>query len=112
MDTEVFQLEYSSKGRGYTLVEVKINTGRTHQIRVQLAKAGHPVLGDTKYGHPNQNRIAKEKYGLATHLLHAHKLVFGQCREDGPLAYLSGKEFVCPLPENFERIKNNIFGEN
>lgn len=112
MDTEVFPVMHSNKGKGYTLVEVKINTGRTHQIRVQLAQAGHPVLGDTKYGFATQNRIAKEKYGLPTHLLHAHKLVFSGCDEGSPLAYLNGKEFICPLPENFESIKNKIFGEN
>ena len=110
MDTEVLPVMYSNIGRGYTLVEVKINTGRTHQIRVQLAEAGHPVLGDTKYGTPSQNRIAKERYGLSTHLLHAYKLVFSGCNEGSPLAYLNGKEFICPLPDNFESIKNKIFG--
>ena len=112
MDTEVFPVMHSNKGKGYTLVEVKINTGRTHQIRVQLAEAGHPVLGDTKYGTATQNRIAKERYGLSTHLLHAYKLAFSGCDKDSPLAYLNGKEFICPLPENFESIKNKIFGEN
>ena len=68
------------------------------------------VETDTKYGAAVQNRIAKEKYGLPTHLLHAYKLAISGCDEGSPLAYLNGKEFICPLPENFESIKNKIFG--
>ncbi len=111
MDTEVFPLSVSKDGR-YTLAEVKINTGRTHQIRVQLSEAGYPIIGDTKYGRENINRIVKKRYGLTTHLLHAEKIVFSRCREDGPLYYLQGKEIVCPLPENFAGIKEDIFGKN
>lgn len=112
MDTEVFPLAFSGKDRGYTFAEVKINTGRTHQIRVQLAEAGHPIIGDAKYGDEKANRIVKNRYGLTTQLLHAERLVFSQCREDGPLCYLQGKELVCPVPDNFRRIKEDIFGKN
>lgn len=115
MDTEVFPQEYStengSAGR-YTLTEVKINTGRTHQIRVQLADAGYPIIGDVKYGSARVNRSVKERYGLTTHLLHSNRLIFRSCREDGPLAYLRGKELMCPLPKDFKRIKDDIFGKD
>ena len=112
MDTEVFPLEYSNRDQGYTLAEVKINTGRTHQIRLQLAEAGYPVIGDTKYGKRNINRMVQGKYGLSTHILHAYKLAFYKGCSDGVLSYLAGKEFVCPLPENFQRIKKEIFDKN
>ncbi|MDY3118739.1 MAG: RluA family pseudouridine synthase [Peptoniphilus sp.] len=55
----------------YTLVEAELITGRTHQIRQQLASIGHPILGDRKYGHPSK------RFGDLHHqLLHAYKLVF------------------------------------
>jgi 23S rRNA pseudouridine1911/1915/1917 synthase len=54
----------------FTLLEVKIGTGRTHQIRVHLASIGHPVAGDTLYGAP--------KAGRARYFLHAHRIRFHQ----------------------------------
>jgi 23S rRNA pseudouridine1911/1915/1917 synthase len=54
---------------GYTLLEVKIGTGRTHQIRVHLASIGHPVVGDTLYGAPANS-------GLGRYFLHAHRIRF------------------------------------
>ena len=110
METDITPIAYSKVGKPYTLVEAKIRTGRTHQIRVQLAGAGYPIIGDIKYGKSVINNYMKSKYDLTTQLLHAYKLVFSQCREDGPLAYLQGKEFICPLPDRFERIKRDIFG--
>lgn len=110
METDITPIAYSNMGKPYTLVEAKIRTGRTHQIRVQLAGAGYPIIGDIKYGKPVINNYMKSKYDLTTQLLHAYKLVFAECRQDGPLAYLQGKEFVCPLPDRFERIKTDIFG--
>lgn len=110
METDITPIAYSNIGKPYTLVEAKIRTGRTHQIRVQLAGAGYPIIGDIKYGKPVINNYMKSKYDLTTQLLHAYKLVFAECRQDGPLAYLQGKEFVCPLPDRFERIKTDIFG--
>ena len=110
METDITPIAYSNMGKPYTLVEAKIRTGRTHQIRVQLAGAGYPIIGDIKYGKPVINNYMKSKYDLTTQLLHAYKLVFAECRQDGPLAYLQGKEFVCPLPDRFERIKIDIFG--
>jgi 23S rRNA pseudouridine1911/1915/1917 synthase len=54
--------------KNYTLVEVKIETGRTHQIRVHFAYLGHPVVGDKKYGSKNQ-------LGAKRQLLHARRLI-------------------------------------
>ena len=58
--------------RGYSLVEARPRTGRTHQIRVHLASVGHPVAGDAVYGHPAP--------GLDRHFLHAHRLAFDHPR--------------------------------
>lgn len=110
METDVFPIAYSRSSKPYTLAEVNIRTGRTHQIRLQLAYAGHPIIGDSKYGNPAINNYVKSRYGLTTQLLHAHKLIFAHCREDGPIGYLEGREFTCPLPKRFERIKEDIFG--
>lgn len=110
METTAFPIEYSKGSKPYTLVEAQIRTGRTHQIRVQLAAAGYPIIGDVKYGNRSTNNLMKSKYELTTQLLHAYELRFADCREDGPLSYLKGQEFVCPLPERFQRIKEEIFG--
>lgn len=92
-----------------TLVEVKLVTGRTHQIRAHLASIGHPVIGDSKYakGRAKQfNHRIYESCGLSTQLLHSYRLKFENC--DGPLAYLNGREFVAPLPEQFENILEEL----
>jgi 23S rRNA pseudouridine955/2504/2580 synthase len=62
-------------GRTATLVEVEIHTGRTHQIRVHAAFAGHPVAGDEKYGDEEFNRRMKD-YGLRRLFLHSQSLAF------------------------------------
>jgi 23S rRNA pseudouridine955/2504/2580 synthase len=58
-----------------TLVEVQLDTGRTHQIRVHAAHAGHPVAGDAKYGDPDFNRELRAQ-GLTRMFLHASSLSF------------------------------------
>ena len=72
-----------------SLVECRLLTGRTHQIRVQMAHAGWPLLGDGKYGSERFNRDFDEK-GQA---LYSYRLVFSFPTEAGMLEYLRGKEF-------------------
>ena len=60
---------------GYSLLEVTIKTGRTHQIRVHLAAQGHPIVGDDKYGDYAHNRLL-HKRGLKRMFLHAWRLQF------------------------------------
>ncbi|QTD43875.1 RluA family pseudouridine synthase [Ottowia testudinis] len=60
---------------GFTLLEVTIKTGRTHQIRVHLAAQGHPIAGDGKYGDFERNK-ALQKQGLKRMFLHAWRLQF------------------------------------
>ena len=73
--------------RGEALVEVKLLTGRTHQIRAQFSHAGHPLLGDGKYG---VNRADRER-GYKYQALYSYRLVFTV--ESGLLSYLNGREF-------------------
>jgi len=60
----------------FSLLEVKIDTGRTHQIRVHVAAMGHPVVGDTLYGAPKQARGKNAVIGLERNFLHAAELEF------------------------------------
>lgn len=61
---------------GHSWCEVRIDTGRTHQIRVHAAHIGHPVAGDDKYGDPDANRRLREQAGLRRLFLHAASLEF------------------------------------
>lgn len=63
------------RGRGASQLEIRLLTGRTHQIRVHLAHAGHPVLGDDKYGDFDLNK-ALAKQGVTRLMLHAKRLAF------------------------------------
>ena len=76
---------------GFTYVECRLETGRTHQIRVHMAHAGHPLLGDTVYG------SKKAVPGLQGQCLHAVGLRFRHPRTDEPV------ELSCPLTEEFEK---------
>lgn len=73
----------------FSLLEVELLTGRTHQIRAHLAFEGHPLLGDIKYGNPRAN---KEK-GYTRQALFSYKLKFDFSTPAGILSYLNGKEF-------------------
>jgi 23S rRNA pseudouridine1911/1915/1917 synthase len=75
----------------FTLLEVQIGTGRTHQIRVHLASLGHPVVGDTLYGAPRELRTASgSKTALARNFLHAAGLEFMHPRTQAPLSLSRG----------------------
>lgn len=79
------------KGR-FTLAEVDLLTGRTHQIRAHFAHIGHPLLGDAKYGQNRRNAGTGYKYQA----LYAYKLVFTFPTDAGHLEYLRGKEVTAP----------------
>lgn len=85
--------------QGYTLLEVELITGKTHQIRAHLASIGHPIVGDTKYGNAKINQELQKTTGLHHQLLHAYRLVFPILQEVG--SALSQKEIKAPLPKQF-----------
>ena len=76
-----------AKNQSLSLVECELITGRTHQIRAQFAHAGHPLLGDGKYGKLNK------KYDRNYQALYSYKLTFQFTTDAGSLAYLNGKSF-------------------
>lgn len=77
------------KSKKFTLAEIELLTGRTHQIRAHMAYLGYPLLGDGKYG---VNRINREM-GYKYQALCAYKLKFDFKDKDNLLGYLDGKEF-------------------
>lgn len=91
----------------FTLLEVKLITGKSHQIRAHLASIGHPIIGDLKYGDQKINKYFKDKYGLKHQLLHSYRYAFPQLL--GPLSNLSGCKFEAPEPEIFQTIKRDLF---
>lgn len=91
----------------FTLLRVKLITGRSHQIRAHLASIGHPLIGDFKYGDQRTNHYFKTKYQLTHQLLHSQRMVFPNVV--GELNYLSNQEFTAAAPELFERIRKDIF---
>lgn len=80
-----------------SLVECELITGRTHQIRAQMAHAGHPLLGDGKYGDGRLNR----RYGRTMQALWSYKLVFSFTTPAGPLEALNGRVFAV-APDQIE----------
>ena len=88
----------------YTLVSLKIKTGRTHQIRVHLSSIGHPLVGDSKYGDFSLNKLFKKNYKWENQFLHANMISFEDIK--GHLSYLNSVKIECPLPhENINLLK-------
>lgn len=100
-------LPLSGNGR-YTLLQVTLITGKSHQIRAHLASIGHPILGDGKYGDNDCNQEMRRRYRVQSQLLHSWKLVMPE-KVAEPLDYLSGKTFFAPLPPRFLKVMK---GEN
>lgn len=82
--------------RGYTHVRCRLETGRTHQIRVHMAYKGHPILGDTVYGHK------KAELGLDSQCLHARELTFLHPRTGKPVTV------ACELPDYFQAVLDKL----
>lgn len=92
---------YRKEGITFTRVEIELLTGRSHQIRVQMAGEGHPLLGDKKYG-TKESIEASRELGIKRHLLHAGLLSFPAFEEG--FEGVSGKSFRAPLPEDMEKL--------
>lgn len=67
---------FETKWGDFCLVDIKLHTGRTHQIRVHFQYIGHPLAGDRHYGRDKVNAQLEKKFGLARQFLHAYKLKF------------------------------------
>lgn len=91
--THFFVLERFDK---YTFIRCRLETGRTHQIRVHMSKKGHPIVGDPVYG------VKKEEFKLNGQLLHAHMI--------GYKHPITGEymEFSRPVPEYFEEVLEKL----
>ena len=85
--------------KGLSLVACRLLTGRTHQIRAQMAAAGYPLLGDGKYG---QERLNKP-YGEKGQLLYSYKLKFAFQTDAGILNYLQDQTFTVKTVDFVEK---------
>ena len=95
--------EVAGRFQDFTLLNVQIKTGRTHQIRVHLAHIGHPVVGDATYGGGRENSIhnagiKRAVQSLGRHVLHSTRLSFLHPRTGERL------DFYSPLPVDLERL--------
>ena len=88
--------EVIERFRGYTHVRCRLETGRTHQIRVHMASIGHPILGDTVYGRK------KAELGQDSQVLHAGQLCFFHPRDGRPVMVFA------PLPEYFVEVLEKL----
>ena len=88
--------EVVERFRGYTHIRCRLETGRTHQIRVHMAYIGHPILGDTVYGHK------KPELGQSSQCLHAGALCFRHPRDGRPVMVYA------PLPDYFTEVLEKL----
>ena len=88
--------EVVKRYRGYTHVRCRLETGRTHQIRVHMASIGHPILGDLVYGRK------KPELGQSSQVLHAGQLCFRHPRDERPVLVFA------PLPEYFTQVLEKL----
>ena len=88
--------EVVERFRGYTHVRCRLETGRTHQIRVHMAHLGHPILGDTVYGHK------KPELGQDSQCLHAGILCFAHPRDGHPVVVMA------ELPQYFQDVLEKL----
>lgn len=93
----------------FTLLEVELVTGKSHQIRAHLASMGHPLAGDRKYGSESVNRTLKKQFGLEHHLLHACRVTFPEAGP-GSGQRLSGRTVCAPCPDLFRKLEEALCG--
>ncbi|WP_425449758.1 RluA family pseudouridine synthase [Dethiothermospora halolimnae] len=103
------KIKILNENKNFTMLEIELLTGRTHQIRAHLASIGHPIIGDLKYGDKKVNKYFLGKYKLENQFLHAYKIVLNGL--DGKLDYLNNKKIVAPMDTKANIIKEELFGK-
>lgn len=98
---------------GFTLLDVRLHTGRRHQIRRHLAHAAHQIIGDVRYGKGRINRSLREQYGLPRMFLHARHLRLRHPLSGEPLSIASPlaadlRSFLARLPEASEDLLQRL----
>lgn len=88
-----FFIQNGAFKENYTLLEVHLITGRSHQIRAHLASIGHPIVGDGKYGDKKVNQTFAKAFDIHFQLLHAYRMKFPD-----------GRELTAPLSKEFQRV--------
>ena len=99
VETRILPLQ--TNGR-YTLIEVQLVTGKTHQIRAHLSQIGHPIIGDPKYGDAIENEYFKNRYGLCYQVLCAYKIKFELC--ESLFEYMENRVFTVAAPKIYSEI--------
>ena len=90
----------------YTLLECKLITGKTHQIRFSLGKNNTPIIGDRKYGDKKTNKLLNDKFKINNQVLLAYKLKFNNIEK---LGYLKDKTFISKKTSDIEKLKDQVF---
>ena len=90
----------------FTLLDITLITGRTHQIRVHMSYIRHHVVGDGKYGDFKINNQIEKEYGFTNQFLHASEVHFGQL--DKPLENLSKKSFKAEMPMEYNELLDRL----
>lgn len=91
----------------FSLIEIDLLTGRSHQLRAHLSFLGNPIVGDIKYGDKKLNSFFINRYGLNYQFLYAYKVIFKNTPDT--LSYLENKTIAESLPPILKKIKNDVF---
>jgi 23S rRNA pseudouridine1911/1915/1917 synthase len=100
----ITHVEVVERLRGFTLLSCRLETGRTHQIRIHLAEAGHPVCGEKVYNRRPDGSVESESSGSPRLFLHAAELGFDHPESKEPL------HWAMPLPEDLEVVLRRLRG--
>lgn len=95
--------------KDFSLLEVNLITGRSHQIRAHLFSEGFPIIGDHKYGNDRVNQEFYRRFHLESQFLHSYFIQFVDCPEF--LSYLEGKPFLADLPTELQKIVDSFSWE-